>query len=104
MSPAMYELLAVSVGQEVATPAFLARASFYLKCQFASTIMFWSCLWSVKASFLAFFRQLTAGLKWPRMAWWVVTVITTLAYIGSIITYPVSCTSFVLGRSKFPSS
>ncbi|KAK3075664.1 hypothetical protein LTR53_000812 [Teratosphaeriaceae sp. CCFEE 6253] len=96
MAPSMYELLAVSVGRETATPAFLLRGSFYLKCQFASTLLFWTCLWSVKASFLAFFRQLTANLKWPRMAWWVVTIITTLAFIGSIITYPVSCTSFVL--------
>ncbi|TKA42877.1 hypothetical protein B0A54_07093 [Friedmanniomyces endolithicus] len=39
------------------------RVSFYLKCQLASTILFWSCLWSVKASFLAFFRQLSEGLR-----------------------------------------
>ncbi|KAK1815647.1 hypothetical protein LTR12_009924 [Friedmanniomyces endolithicus] len=59
MAPAMYELLAVSVGREAVTPAFMMRVSFYLKCQLASTILFWSCLWSVKASFLAFFRQLS---------------------------------------------
>ncbi|TKA77897.1 hypothetical protein B0A55_03341 [Friedmanniomyces simplex] len=102
MAPPMYELLAVSVGREEPTPAFLIRASFYLKCQFASTVLFWSCLWSVKASFLAFFRQLSEGLAWPRRAWWAVTTITMMAFLGSIITYPVSCTSFVLGECQSP--
>ncbi|KAK0258033.1 hypothetical protein LTR91_005757 [Friedmanniomyces endolithicus] len=95
MAPAMYELLAVSVGREEVTPAFMMRVSFYLKCQLASTILFWSCLWSVKASFLAFFRQLSEGLRWPRRAWWAVTIITTMSFMGSVVTYPVSCTSFV---------
>ncbi|KAK5740537.1 hypothetical protein LTR17_004574 [Elasticomyces elasticus] len=102
MAPPMYELLAVSVGQEEATLAFLARASLYLKLQFTSTLLFWSCLWSVKASFLAFFRQLTEGLNYPRRAWYAITAITTMAFIGSIITYPVSCTSFVLGECQAP--
>jgi len=98
MSAAMYELLAVSVGREQPTPAFLQRGSYYLKCQFASTVLFWTCLWSVKASFLAFFFQLTKRLTWPRRAWWAVTVITALAFAGSVISYPLSCTSFTIGK------
>lgn len=98
MSPAMYELLAVSVGREQPTPAFMIRASYYLKCQFASTLAFWTCLWSVKASFLAFFFQLTERLTWPRRAWWMITAITVVAFMGSIISYPLSCTSFTLGK------
>lgn len=99
MSPAMYELLAVSVGREQPTPSFLVRASLYLKCQFASTVLFWACLWSVKASFLAFFHRLTEHLAWPRRAWWAIVAVTMLAFITSVITYPISCTSFTLGKS-----
>jgi hypothetical protein len=94
----MYELLAISVGREQSTPAFLERGSYYLKCQFASTVVFWTCLWSVKASFLAFFFQLTKRLAWPRRAWWGITAITALAFTGSIISYPLSCTSFTIGE------
>ncbi|KAF2716503.1 hypothetical protein K431DRAFT_235253 [Polychaeton citri CBS 116435] len=102
MSPPMYELLRVSVGLETPTAAFFERASFYLKCQFTSTFLFWSCLWSVKACFLAFFYRLTENLLWPRRMWWPVVAFTLLAYIGCIITYPVSCTSFVLGQCQKP--
>ncbi len=100
MAPPMYELIRVSVGLEEATPAFLRRASLYLKLQFASTILFWSCLWAVKGCFLAFFYRLTDNLRNHRRLWWVVTIITGLAYVGCVITYPVSCTSFELGEYK----
>jgi hypothetical protein len=98
MAPPMYKILDVSTGRAQPGASFMARSSFYLKAQFASTVLFWSCLWAVKGTFLAFFRRLTNQTKWPRIAWWVVVAITVLAYIGSVITYPVSCTSFVLGK------
>lgn len=97
MVPPMYSLLEVSAQRQAPAADFLTETSFYLKAQFASTVLFWSCLWAVKGCFLAFFRRLTNQIKWPRIAWWAVTVITVLAYIGSVITYPVSCTSFTVG-------
>lgn len=97
MSGPMYEILNVSNGRLQPDAGFMERASFYLKCQFASTILFWSCLWAVKACFLAFFRRLTSQLKWPRRAWWAIVSTTALAYCGSVMTYPLACTSFVLG-------
>jgi hypothetical protein len=98
MAPPMYELLEISAQRAAPGPDFMSRTSFYLKAQFASTVLFWSCLWAVKGCFLAFFFRLTNQTKWPRVAWWVVTVITILAYIGSVVTYPVSCTSFTVGE------
>lgn len=94
----MYEILNVSNGRRVPDEGFADRASVYLKCQFASTVLFWSCLWAVKACFLAFFYRLTDQLIWPRRFWWAIATFTVLSYIGAIITYPVSCTSFVLGK------
>lgn len=100
MSPPMFDILAVSNGLEKPGADFMKNSSLYLKLQFANTILFWSILWAVKGCFLAFFRRLTNQTKYPRIAWWIVATITVLAYIGSIITYPVSCTSFVLGKTR----
>jgi hypothetical protein len=71
-----------------------AKITRYLKLQFAETFLFWSCLWSVKASFLAFFKRLTNNLKAHVIAWWIIVGITALAFAGSVISYPVSCNSF----------
>lgn len=77
----------------------MVRASGYLKLQFASTILFWSCLWAVKGCFLAFFYKMTEGMRSYRVALWFVVAITVMGYVGAVITYPVACTSFVLGES-----
>ncbi len=98
MAPPMYKLLDVATQRATPGPVFMERTTFYLKCQFASTVLFWSCLWAVKGCFLAFFYRLTNQTRWPRVLWWVVVIITSLSYAGSIVTYPVSCTSFVLGK------
>jgi hypothetical protein len=98
MSSAMYELLAVSISREQLTAEFLQEASYYLKCQFTSTILFWACLWSVKGSFQTVFFQLTERLNWPRRAWWAITTTTVLAFVGTVISYPSSYTSFTLGE------
>lgn len=94
----MYEVLDVGAGLEQPGATFLSDASFYLKLQFALTVLYWSCLWAVKACFLAFFHRLTKGLKYCRWAWWATVLITALSYIGCVITYPVSCSSFVIGK------
>jgi hypothetical protein len=71
-----------------------AKITRYLKLQFSATFLFWSCLWSVKASFLAFFKRLTNNLKAHVIAWWVIVGITVLAFVGCVISYPISCSSF----------
>lgn len=95
--PSMYELLNVISGVKKPGPTFYSDASYYLKAQFAQTILFWSCLWAVKGCFLAFFCRLTKGLKYCTWAWYATAVITFLTYVASVITYPISCSSFILG-------
>lgn len=96
--PSMYQVLNVGSGLEQPDASFMANASLFLKLQYALTMLYWSALWAVKACFLSFFHRLTKGLKYCRWAWWATVVITTLSYIGCVITYPVSCTSFVIGK------
>ena len=82
----MYQVLNVGAGLEEPAPGFLKNATFYLKMQFALTYLYWSCLWAVKACFLAFYHRLTKNLKYCRQAWWTIVVITLLSYIGAMIT------------------
>jgi hypothetical protein len=81
-----------------AATAILDKVVFYIKMQFTETMVFWTCLWLVKASFLAFFKRLTTNVKAHYIAWWVIAVITGLSYIGAVITYPVSCSKFQPGE------
>lgn len=96
----MYELLNVGAGLTEPGPTFPAHGSYYLKLQFTLTLLYWSCLWAVKACFLSFFRRLTKGLKYCTWFWYFTAVIVALSYIGCVITYPISCSSFEVGKSN----
>jgi hypothetical protein len=106
MAEPMYDILRVSASGSTFVPPenFMERSTFYLKCQFAAICLFWSCIWAVKASFLSFYRNFTDGLKYLGAAWWVMVAFTTMSYLASVISYPVSCTSFTLGMFSFPST
>lgn len=98
--PSMYQVLNVGAGLAKPDTNFMKNATFYLKLQFALTYLYWSCLWAVKACFLSFYHRLTKNLKYCRQVWWATVIISVLSYIGAIITYPVSCSSFVLGQCE----
>jgi hypothetical protein len=75
MLPTMYVTISMAKMGKRGTPTIDAFASltFFLKMQFAQTFIYWTCLWSVKASFLAFFKRLTTNLKGHIIAWWIVS-------------------------------
>jgi hypothetical protein len=106
MLPTMYVTIKMAkMGSKREAPPFDAFKSltFFLKMQFAQTFIYWTCLWAVKASFLAFFKRLTTNLKGHIIAWWIIVAITALGYVGSVISYPVSCASFEPSKAFFPS-
>jgi hypothetical protein len=78
----MYTLLRVAAGLEAPKEDFVQKGSKYLKFQFAITCLFWSILWTVKLSFLAFFRRLSSGLKKHKTAWWIVLSFVLLSYVS----------------------
>jgi hypothetical protein len=99
MAPSMYttiqmEKFSASLAGLGKRRDVLDTVGFYLKLQFSQTIVYWTCLWAVKASFLAFFKPLTRNLKSHVIAWWFILVITVLAYAACVISYPISCSSF----------
>ena len=59
----------------------------YAKYQWAGAYLFFTGVWSVKGSFLAFYDDLTRRLPRYRRAWWAVIVITGLTYIGSLLAF-----------------
>ena len=61
---------------------FFIRGTRFMKYEFTIIGFFWTVLWCVKASFLAFFYTLFEGLPRYRKAWWGVVIFSFLAYVG----------------------
>jgi hypothetical protein len=82
----MQILLGLAQGLEngfeaVPSPAILIE---FLQIQSAQSILFFSCVYSIKAAFLAFYRQLFGSNEWFIRAWWLVSAFTIASYIASI--------------------
>ncbi|RFU24353.1 hypothetical protein B7463_g11986, partial [Scytalidium lignicola] len=93
----LFYVLRIAAGQlsppttEAGLQDLIVKSEFVLKQSFASMICFWSCLWTVKASFLTFFYPLREGLTWDRRLWYTVVVFVSLSYITIIIDFPLTC-------------
>ncbi|KAH7417947.1 hypothetical protein BKA64DRAFT_761729 [Cadophora sp. MPI-SDFR-AT-0126] len=60
-------------------------------------LAFWTCLWVVKPTFLAFFFPLSNGLVWARRSWYAVAAFCVGGYIACVVSYHVSCSEFTVG-------
>jgi hypothetical protein len=77
-------------GPELAAE-FVERGTRFLKFEFTIIGLFWTIIWLVKGSFLAFFYTLFEGLPNYRRAWWFVVVFAFFAYAGAWITSALNC-------------
>lgn len=59
----------------------------YVKYQWAGAYLFFTGLWAVKGSFLAYYDDLTKRLTIFRRAWWVTIGFTILTYVGCLFAY-----------------
>lgn len=81
----MYETIAVSVGQLFPPPVnFEHHAEQYLRKSVAVIIFFYTGLWSIKLSFLIFFRRLGQNVRNQKIVWWSVLIITTASYFACL--------------------
>lgn len=66
------------------------------------TILFYSCLWLVKFSFLAFFSKLGSKIQSHRIWWWVVLIVTIGVWIASVADLDYKCSlsalPWILGK------
>jgi hypothetical protein len=80
----LYESYAVSAGTAPLTPAFLLRFDTFMRCLAPLEILFYSALWSVKFSFMAFFYRLSHKIRYLRNWWYTVLFATICVYLASI--------------------
>ncbi|KAI9894310.1 MAG: hypothetical protein M1814_003066 [Vezdaea aestivalis] len=66
----------------------------YMKLQLAGSYVYWTTIWTIKLSVLAFFKRLGNNIKSMEILWWFTMVFTILSYIGSLISYQFFCHSF----------
>jgi hypothetical protein len=78
-APSIYYVVSNPTG-----PDIVFHVMRYTYLEFVTIGLFWTVLWSVKASFLALFWGIFRELPQPhyRYAWWVVSIFAGLAYVG----------------------
>ena len=101
----MYYVINVSVGSETPDANFSSTAENYFRHTAAVLTLFYSSLWSIKISFLLFFRRLGNHVRHQRLLWWPVFSFTLLTYgacigrtayrclIGSFMYVATECTT-----------
>ena len=94
--PAEFLLRGLESGHIPPTPYILAYESIFLRNQFIMIILFWVTIWLVKASFLAFYRQLFTRqfFGWQRSAWWIVVFFTVSTWIANFVLQFFVCVPF----------
>ena len=88
----LYSVIAVESGQIFMPPSEYS-SYFYIELQslFASELLYYTALWSVKLSFLFFFRNLGNNIRRQMILWYCVLVITIASYIGCLCMMDYRC-------------
>lgn len=88
----LYQMLAVNSGHLSPPPAtFNTDSERYLKSSLPIIIFFYTGLWSVKLSFLLFFRRLGNKVRGQKLHWWIVTGFTLVTWCTCIGTIQYDC-------------
>ena len=87
----LYSQFGLANGTLLPTPAILSAFLNEQHNQIAILVLFYSCLWSIKLSFLIFFRRLSAKVRGQRIWWWCVTGLVVATYLTCIGTIQYPC-------------
>lgn len=92
VSSDLYQALAVESGYLFPPPAtFIADSEKYLRSFVPIIVFFYTGLWSVKLSFLLFFRRLGNKVRGQKLHWWIVTGFTVATWCTCIGTIQYNC-------------
>lgn len=80
----VYWLYQIQDDPSTFTMDFLAAEATMMPHITTWNVLFYSCLWSIKFSFLFFFRRLYPIAKAHKIWWWIVFAITLITWIASI--------------------
>jgi len=83
-APTMYDQYAITSGKLMPYIEFIKKDEDFLHAIVPLTILFYSCLWSVKLGFLFFFKRIGYEIRIHKIWWWCVLFVTLTAYIGCI--------------------
>lgn len=102
--PPMYEIQYFDYTTDTMDASFLARASLFLRLQFAVDFLLWTTLWAVKFSLLFFFWRLFDSVRSPvRVFWWAMCGVTASTWITLVVLQNMACDPlqdfFTLGTS-----
>ena len=88
----LYSIIAVG-GEQVSKPPpqFPSHFSTKLHSALASSILYYTALWSIKISFLLFFRTLGSDIRRHKVLWYCVLAYTIASYIVCIGTIDYGC-------------
>ncbi|RMZ29526.1 hypothetical protein D0859_06366 [Hortaea werneckii] len=78
----LYYMARNRAGQVPGGQQLVNQGNDYVRYQFTIIGLFWTVLWSVKASFLALYARFFRSKPRYRRAWWCTVVFTALAYVG----------------------
>ncbi|KAL9034923.1 MAG: hypothetical protein Q9214_006824 [Letrouitia sp. 1 TL-2023] len=82
-----FKVQAVRTEHHPKPPDFERTTKLFAHYQWAIAYLFFTGIWAIKGSFLAFYDQLTQRLPHVRRAWWIAIIFTVLTYIGSLFAY-----------------
>ncbi|KND91971.1 hypothetical protein TOPH_03282 [Tolypocladium ophioglossoides CBS 100239] len=104
---ALFYVMYLTAGRVPVSAETGPRMEQLSRWQFPIIKLFWTVLWSVKASFLAIFYRLVKPFPTHRRLWYCVAVFTSLAYIGCVVASALTCSPpsdyFKAGRCQSPS-
>ena len=83
-APILYEEYDIQAQRKFPGPDFLVKYEKFLHSVAPLNILFYTTLWSVKLSFLMFFRRLGSKVNGHKVWWYVVLAITIAALIASV--------------------
>ena len=82
------------------SPDNLQRVLDFSRATVGFELIFYVCLYSIKASFLFFFRRITDRVMGLRVLWWSVMGLTVVAFISCISIIPYRCLLATLDVQK----
>lgn len=88
----LYSVIAVESGQlTIPPPEYFSSVYIELHSLFASELLYYTALWSVKFSFLLFFRNLRNDIRRQMILWYWVLAFTIASYVGCLCMINYKC-------------
>ena len=88
----LYDVIAVDSGQRyMPSPEYFSRVSIIFHGLIATYVLYYTALWSIKLSFLLFFRNLSKTIRRQMLLWYLVSAFTIASYIGCLCMINYKC-------------